>query len=124
MNVAFRIFLGIGVFLAVAGTVYGLTSGELAGTTNLLVGAATVLLLAIVFRIIARQQAAAETSEPAEVEMAPTIWPFGFAIAAVLIALGLIVNPWILILGGLAFAISAAGWLREVARSRRHANEA
>ena len=56
-----------------------------------------------------------------EVHVGPTIWPFGFAIAAVIIALGLIVTPWLLILGAIAFALSAAGWLRDVARSRAHA---
>ena len=49
--------------------------------------------------------------------MAPTIWPLGFAISAVIIGLGLIVSPWILIPGGVAFVLCAAGWLRDVARS-------
>ncbi len=35
-----------------------------------------------------------------------------------IIALGLIVTPWLLILGAVAFALSAAGWFRDVARSR------
>ena len=56
-----------------------------------------------------------------EVHVGPTIWPFGFAIAAVIIALGLIVTPWLLILGAIAFALAAAGWLRDVAHSRAHA---
>ena len=63
-----------------------------------------------------------EAGEEAEIHVAPTIWPFGFAVAAVIIALGLIVSPWLLILGAIAFALSAAGWLRDVARSRAHAD--
>ena len=53
--------------------------------------------------------------------MGPTIWPFGFAVAAAIVALGLIVSPWLLILGAIAIALSAAGWLRDVARSRTQA---
>ena len=34
-----------------------------------------------------------------------------------IIGLGLIVSPWILIPGAVAFALCAAGWLRDVARS-------
>ena len=54
-------------------------------------------------RMVARREARAPTAEEAEVHVGPTIWPFGFAIAAVLIALGLVVSPWILILGAIAF---------------------
>ena len=120
MSTASRICIAIGAFLAIAGVVYGLTSGELAGTTSLLVTAVTLGGLSLVFRSVARQQEAG-AEEPTEVHVAPTIWPFGFAIAAVLLVIGLIVSPWILILGGVAFAGCVGGWLRDVARSRDHA---
>jgi len=35
---------------------------------------------------------------------------------------GVVFSPWILIVGGIAAAVSAAGWLRDVSRS--HAGEA
>lgn len=120
MSVFWRICLSLTVFLAVAGIVYGLTSHEPAGTTLFLVTSATFCFLGLVSRMVARREAAAE-AEPLEVHVSPTIWPFGFAVAAVVIALGLIVSAWILIAGAVAFALSAAGWLREVARSRAHA---
>ena len=72
--------------------------------------------------MVARREAETEPEEM-EVHVGPTIWPFGFAITAVIIALGLIVSPWILILGAIGFGLSAAGWLREVARSRAHAGQ-
>ena len=50
----------------------------------------------------------------------PTIWPFAFAVSGVVLALGLIVTGWILIPGAIAFAASAAGWFRDVARSHAH----
>ena len=121
MSTVSRICLSLALFLAVAGAVYGITSHEPAGTTELLVAAATFCFLGLVTRMTARRAAASDTAEEEELHVAPTIWPFGFAIAAVILALGLIVSPWILIPGGLVFAVSAAGWLRDVARSHVHA---
>ena len=123
MNTLARICFSLAVFLAVAGTVYGLTSHEPAGTTLLAVAAITFCFLGVVSRMVARREAEAEAEE-VEVHVGPTIWPFGFAIAAVIIALGLIVTPWLLVLGALAFALAAAGWLRDVAHSRAHAGRA
>ena len=120
MSALSRVCLSLAVFLAVAGTVYGVTSHEPAGTTTLLVAAATFCFLGIVSRMVARREADVEPDE-VEIHVGPTIWPFGFAISAAIIALGLIVTPWILILGAIGFGLSAAGWLREVARSRAHA---
>jgi Cytochrome c oxidase subunit IV len=120
MSTIARICFLLAAFLVVAGAVYGLTSKELGGTTLLLVAAGTFCFLGLVSRGVARREAGAEPEEM-EVHVGPTIWPFGFAIAAVIIALGLIVSPWILIAGALAFALSAAGWFRDVARSRAHA---
>jgi hypothetical protein len=120
MSTISRICLSLAGFLAVAGTVYGLTSHEPAGTTLLLVAAATFCFLGVVTRMVAHRERGPEQEE-AEVHVGPTIWPFGFAVAAVLIALGLIVSAWILILGAIAFALSAAGWLRDVTRGRAHA---
>jgi hypothetical protein len=122
MSVFARICFSLAVFLAVAGTVYGLTSHELAGTTLLLAAATTFCFLGIVSRMVARRATGPEPEE-VEVHVSPTIWPLGFAIAAVIIALGLIVSPWFLITGVVAFALSAAGWLRDVARSRAHAGQ-
>ena len=116
MNTLSRICLALAAFLAVAGAVYGLTSHEPAGTTELLVAAATFCFLSITTRMAARR-APAEPVEEAEAVVAPTIWPFAFAVSGVVIAVGLIVTPWILIVGALCFAVSAAGWLRDVARS-------
>jgi Cytochrome c oxidase subunit IV len=116
-----RLSLSLAAFLAIAGAVYGVTSHEPSGTTSLLVAAATFCFLGIVMRIAAPREAVAEAHEETEVGVAPTIWPFGIAISGVILALGLIVSPWILLLGGLAFAISAVGWIRDVAHSHARA---
>ncbi len=124
MRTISRICLSLTVFLALAGAVYGLTSHEPAGTTLLLVAAATFCFVGLVARMQARRAAGPEPGEEVEMHIAPTIWPFGFAVAAVVIALGLVVSAWLLLLGAIAFAVSAAGWLRDVARSRAHAERA
>jgi hypothetical protein len=122
MSTLSRICLGLAVFLAIAGGVYGFTSHEPAGTTEFLVAAVTFCFLGIILRLIASGEAGGQPVEEAEIEVAPTIWPFAFAISGVILAVGLIVSQWIVILGGVVAALSAAGWLRDVARS--HAGEA
>ena len=122
MSTLSRICLGLAVFLVVTGGVYGLTSHEHAGTTELLVSAVTFCFLGVLLRLLGAHEAEGEAVEEAEIQVTPTIWPFGFAISGVILVVGLIVSQWIVILGGLAAAISAAGWLRDVARS--HAGEA
>jgi len=123
MNTLSRICLGLAAFLAIAGGVYGFTAHEPAGTTEFLVGAATFCFLGIILRLVGSRVAEGEPEGvETEIQVAPTIWPFGFAIAGVILAVGVIVSPWILIVGGIAAAVSAAGWLRDVSRS--HAGEA
>ncbi len=124
MSTISRICLLLAGFLAIAGTVYGLTSHDPGGTTLLLIAAATFCFLGVVSRMVARGAADAEPGAEEEVHVGPTIWPFGFAIAAVVIALGLIVSPWFLIAGFVAFVASAAGWFREVGRGHAHGDEA
>jgi threonine/homoserine/homoserine lactone efflux protein len=137
MGTVSRIWLALAGFLAVAGVVYGLTSHEVAGAPLLLVGGATLAYLGLVLGSEARRAARPGGSEasseaeagagpgaPLEVpHVGPTIWPFGFSIAAVLLAVGFIVSRWILIVGVLAFAVSAAGWLRDVAHGHAHAGD-
>ena len=122
MNTISRIFLSLAAFLAIAGVVYGLTSHEAAGTTLFLAAGSTFCFVGLVARREGGRPAGPEAGEEAEINVAPTIWPFGFAVAAVIIALGLIISSWLLIVGAIAFALSAAGWLRDVGRSRTHAD--
>lgn len=125
MGLTARICLSLSAFLLVAGTVYGLTSHEHAGTTMMLVASATFCFLGLVTRSIARREAGAEPPEhEAEIEVPPTIWPFAFALSAVLLMLGIIATAWLAIVGGILFLLSAAGWVRDVTRARAHADTA
>jgi len=119
MSTLSRVALFLAAFLVVAGAVYGLTAHEPAGMTTLLVASVTFAYLGLVSRNVARHETEEEPEEL--VHVGPTIWPFGFAISAVIVVLGLIVTPWLLILAAIAFGSSAAGWVRDVARSRAHA---
>src|SRR5881394_135941 len=106
MSTLSRICLGLAVFLVVTGGVYGLTSHEHAGTTELLVSAVPFCFLGVILRLVAPHEAEGQPQEEAEIQVAPTIWPFAFAISGVILVVGLIVSQWIVILGGLAAAIS------------------
>ena len=81
MSTLARICLSLAAFLAVAGTVYGLTSHELGGTTLLLVAAATFCFLGLVVADGGATARRRRRPEEEEVHVGPTIWPFGFAIA-------------------------------------------
>ncbi len=121
MRAASRVWLALGVFLLIAGLVYGFTSKEYAGAPLLIVGAVTFGYLASVGWFVEHsiegegEETGAE--EEPEAQVTPTIWPFAFSIAGVILMLGVIVNGWILVVGVLAFALAAGGWLREVLRA-------
>jgi hypothetical protein len=126
MSTASRIWLALAGFLLIAGAVYGITSKEYAGAPLLLVGGATFCYLGLVGRSVVRRSEKGDEddadADEGEVHVAATIWPFAFSLAGVIIVVGFIVSVWILALGVLAFAVSAAGWLREVLRGHAHAD--
>ena len=108
---------GLAIFLGVAGLIYLFTAHEYAGAIELLIASATFTFLAIVLRE-AERRAPIEAAGEEELHIGPTIWPFGFAVSGVVVVIGLIVSPWILLAGAAACAACAAGWIRDVARSR------
>jgi hypothetical protein len=118
-----NVLLSIGGFLAIAAAVYGFTAHEPIGATLFLIGSITFLALGLVVRASARHADRADAEERAEAHVTPTIWPLGFAVSGLLLALGLIVSAWLLVAGGIGFALSAAGWVRDVARAQSHVRE-
>ena len=122
MGTASRIWLFLAAFLVTAGAVYGFTSHELAGAPLLLVCGATFCFLGLVARSVTRRFPESGDDGPSaeEVHVAPTIWPLGFSVAALILMLGVVVSRWFLALGVVAFALSAAGWLREITREPSH----
>jgi hypothetical protein len=90
----------------------------------LMASAAIALLGGYTFLAVRRaeREAAAQLDAPAEAEphIGSTIWPFGFAVAAVVIVVGITVTPWILIVGALLFVAAALGWFGDVRHQWRH----
>lgn len=127
MITAARVWFGLAAFLVVTGVIYGVTSHELAGAPLLIVASVTFCYLAIVARGWVRRATRPEPAEhgddvpEAEAHVGPTIWPFGFSVAAVTLALGLVVTRWLLAAGAVLFVLSAVGWFRDVSLQHRHA---
>ena len=123
MKMVSSVLFAIGAFLAIAAGVYWFTAHEPIGATLFLIGSITFFALGLVVRASARHADGADTQEVAEAHVSPTIWPLVFAVAGVLLALGLIVSAWLLVAGGVAFVLAAAGWVRDVAREQSRTNE-
>lgn len=129
MKLSTRIAFGLAAYYLVAAFGYLLT-----GTIQvddgfpllLMASAAIALMGGYTFLAVRRaeREFAAQREVPAEAEphIGSTIWPFGFAVAAVVIVVGVTVTPWILIVGALLFAAAALGWFGDVRHQWRHAD--
>jgi membrane protein implicated in regulation of membrane protease activity len=138
------LFVALGVFVLVAGIVYGVWGVELAGTFYLCVLGVAFMYLAHVLLHAARdepretederasgpagedaghgmQTLSREALEPVPVTAhasPPALTPFLFAMSGGLIALGLVFTRWLVIGGALILAGVAAAWLYETAPRR------
>jgi hypothetical protein len=127
MNVGMRIALALALFMAIAGTVYALTAYEWRGAVLLLVLAVAFLYVGLVLRAAVRRAAVPVTQETIAEEgtsvesehIGPTIWPFVFSIAALLLVIGIVGIRWIVIPGAIVFLAAAAGWFSDIRRQHR-----
>jgi Cytochrome c oxidase subunit IV len=136
MRLATRILFGLSGFLLLAAAVYWTMSytgtaqnRDPAGPALLAVASVGFGYTGLVLWAAARRadrEAAAEHAAP-DAEQAtvahvpPTIWPFGFAVAALALVVGAVVATKVLVPLGLAlFAAAAAGWFADVRRTARH----
>ena len=136
MRLATRILFGLSGFLLVAAAVYWTMSytgtaqnRDPAGPALLAVAAIGFGYTGLVLWAAARRadrEAAAEQAGPggehaAVAHVPPTIWPFGFSIAALALVVGAVVATKVLVPLGLAlFVAAAAGWFADVRRTARH----
>ncbi len=128
MRVGMWIGLGLALFLAIAGTVYATTAHEARGAVLLLVCAVAFLYVGLVLRGAFRRASApriegteAEEQLPVEPEhIEPTIWPFVFSIAALLLVVGVVGIHWVLVPGAVLFLGAGAGWFLDIKRQKRH----
>jgi len=119
-----RIAMGLGAFLAVTGTVYAVTAYEWRGTVLLLVCAVSFTYVGLVLRGAVRQASvpvSEETIAPEQLSVesdhiGPTIWPFVFSIAALLVVVGLVGAHWVLIPAAILFIGAGTGWFLDIKR--------
>ncbi len=126
MRVGMRIALGLAAFLAVAGAVLGATAHEWRGTVLLMVCAVAFLYVGLVLWATVRRASVPITKETMAAEelslepehIGPTIWPFVFSIAALLLVVGVVAFHWILIPSGILLLGAGAGWFLDIKRQR------
>lgn len=125
-----RVAFALAIFIGVAGAVYWITSYEWRGSVMLIVLAIAFLYIGWVLRGAFRYAEVPATPETMAAEgvavesehIGPTIWPFVFSIAAVLLVVGIVGFHWILIPGAILFAGAAAGWFVDIKR-QHHPSE-
>lgn len=125
MRVEARIFEIITAFFFLCAVVYGLwSSGEPVGTVALTLTGGLTLIVGTYFRFVARRvRMRPEDNTEAEISdgagelgfFSPgSYWPFGIALAASVLGLGLAFAEWWLVAGGiLAVLLTVAGLIFE-----------
>jgi FtsH-binding integral membrane protein len=122
MKVAMRIAFGLGVFIAVASSVYYVSSEEWRGSVMLLVLALSSLYLGLVFRGALRRASVPATKEAmadeeiSEAHVGPTIWPFVISLAALLVVVATVVAAWVMIPGLILLLAAGIGWIVDIRR--------
>ena len=117
-----RALLIIALFLVIDGSIYLATAREWTGGLLILSTSIAFLYIGYILRGTARRasrEMEKDASEVGAVELehvGPTIWPVGFAIAAIVLAIGTVTVHWLWIPGVILFVASALGWFRDVRR--------
>ena len=136
MRLATRILFGLSGFLLLAAAVYWTMSYTGTAQNRDPAGPALLAVAAVGFgytglvlwaatrradREAAGEHAAAGAERATVAHVPPTIWPFGFSIAALALVVGAVVASKVLVPLGLAlFAAAVAGWFADVRRTARH----
>ena len=122
-----RTMVWLAVFLIVDSAVYMATAHEWTGGPLIAATAGAFAYVALVLRGAVRRAAREAEAAPSEqvgaVELdhvGPTVWPAGFAVAALVLVPGAVVARWLLIPGGIVFVASAVGWARDIRHQHAH----
>lgn len=117
-KVPWRVFGGIGAFIAVLGAIYWWTSYEHAGSVMLTVAAVLGLWAgAFLWRAARRIEVAPPgTSGPEQgttylPDASP--WPIGIGLGLTLVLNGLLIGTWFLVPGVMVLAVSVLGWAHQ-----------
>jgi hypothetical protein len=124
VNVFARLCLVLGGLFAVDAVVFWSLQHEHIGTSMIAMTAVGFAFLGVyagtALRKARRQEQAPASPEP---HVAPTVWPAVFALSAVGMTLGLLVAPWLLVIGGILFAAAGAGWTADTRRQWKHVDQ-
>jgi O-antigen/teichoic acid export membrane protein len=119
VTVVSRAYLGLGAFLAVVAAVYWFTSYESAGTTMLVLAAGLALLIGGYLALVVRRRRSGRSpSGQGEDHYLPhaSVWPFFAGLAAMVLANGLALGLWALVVGAAGLAAALAGYARQSRR--------
>jgi hypothetical protein len=117
MTVFARLCLLLAALFAVDVAVYWYLQHEHVGTSLLAMTAIGFGFLGLYAGTALRKaRREAEPVEEEEPHVGPTIWPAVFALSAVGLALGILVSPWLLVVGAALFAAAGLGWTAETRR--------
>jgi uncharacterized membrane protein YfcA len=110
--VPWRVFAAVGLGLAVITLVYGVAASEEAGKALLTLTVAFLLWIAAYLWL--RTRPPEEEVEPAEPYLPhASIWPFGMAVGAYMLANGLLIGGWFYLPGLFVTVLSLAGFIRQ-----------
>ena len=115
-----RVMVAIAVFLIVDAAVYMVTAREWTGGPLIAMTAVSLTFLGLVLWVVARRATREVEEHPGEVggvkldHVGPTIWPVAFALAAAILAIGLVTAVWVTILGAIVFLASMVGWFMDI----------
>lgn len=121
MKVEARIFLAFTIFFVIVTPVYGFWSRDPIGSTALILSGGLCLLCASYFSFVSRRiEPRPEDRPEAEISdgagdlgfFSPgSYWPFGIALAVVILGLGIVFYAWWLLAIGVIAVLATAGGL-------------
>jgi hypothetical protein len=121
--VPWRVFVAIGMLVAVVAVIYWFTAYEDAGTVLLALSAVLALWCGVFLWLGTRRgpaaaSAATGTAADAPVPYLPhaSLWPFAIGSGAALILVGLVLGVWVAVPGVGIMALGTAGFVRQTRR--------
>ncbi|MEM9746752.1 MAG: hypothetical protein AAF945_08670 [Actinomycetota bacterium] len=112
-----KFLIGSAVLAAVAAILYGVTQDGVMGTVGLATAAVALTLLAVVNTMARDSNVFTDDGVPVETVAAAQpsplggVWPFAFALSGVIIAVGLVTQQTIVVIGLAALAATGAEWV-------------
>lgn len=111
-----KFLIGACVTALIATLVYGIGQGGVLGTVGLatatvgLIGLASINAMLRDSNVFADDEAPVESSSAAQFAPAASVWPLGFALGAVIVAVGLITYQPIVVIGLVVLVATGAEW--------------